>query len=239
MKSVGVCYWCVKIPQCGYMEHGLKDIAFYVQKHISLCTVVITSLLVRDKPPGAPASVKRVYCNVGEMPLKLFYQHGIKEHKQWKCVEIIFFWPSFQQLYVNIGSGNGLVPDGTKPLPEPMLTNIFEATLRQQGLTHWRLNNTVETLYYDISKAFWQKILSFDFFRFRFYWNLSLWIQMTKSQQWSGKDLSKCWSRFIEDIMVSLLVDLNELIHRHWCLLTKTAKICLEFSLLVYQKHLT
>ena len=24
---------------------------------------------------------------------------------------------------VNIGSGNGLVPDGTKSLPEPMLTN--------------------------------------------------------------------------------------------------------------------
>ena len=23
---------------------------------------------------------------------------------------------------VNIGSGNGLLPDGTKPLPEPMLT---------------------------------------------------------------------------------------------------------------------
>ena len=26
------------------------------------------------------------------------------------------------QIWVNIGSGNGLLPDGTKPLPEPMLT---------------------------------------------------------------------------------------------------------------------
>ena len=26
------------------------------------------------------------------------------------------------QISVNIGPGNGLVPDGTKPLPEPMLT---------------------------------------------------------------------------------------------------------------------
>ena len=25
-------------------------------------------------------------------------------------------------IWVNIGSGNGLLPDGTKPLPEPMLT---------------------------------------------------------------------------------------------------------------------
>ena len=29
--------------------------------------------------------------------------------------------------YVSIGSGNGLVPDGTKPLPEPMLTQISVA----------------------------------------------------------------------------------------------------------------
>ena len=39
------------------MEHGLKDIAFYVKKHITHCTVVITSLLVRDKPLGAPLSM--------------------------------------------------------------------------------------------------------------------------------------------------------------------------------------
>ena len=25
-------------------------------------------------------------------------------------------------IWINIGSGNGLLPDGTKPLPEPMLT---------------------------------------------------------------------------------------------------------------------
>ena len=31
--------------------------------------------------------------------------------------------------WVNIGSGNGLVPDSTKPLPEPMLTKIYEALL--------------------------------------------------------------------------------------------------------------
>ena len=61
--SLGIRYRCVKIPQCGYIEHGLKDIAFNVQKHITLCTVVVTSLLVRDKPLKAPASVKRVYWN--------------------------------------------------------------------------------------------------------------------------------------------------------------------------------
>ena len=27
------------------------------------------------------------------------------------------------EIWVNIGSGNGLLPDSTKPLPEPMLTD--------------------------------------------------------------------------------------------------------------------
>ena len=34
--------------------------------------------------------------------------------------------------WVNIGSGNGLLPDGTKPLPEPMLICICE--VQSQGL---------------------------------------------------------------------------------------------------------
>ena len=50
-----------KYHNAGTMEHRLKDIVFYVKKHIAPCTVVITSLLVRDKPLGALTSVKRVY----------------------------------------------------------------------------------------------------------------------------------------------------------------------------------
>ena len=57
-KSLGVCYWCVKIPQCGYMELGLKHISFYVQKHIVALAMCYNPALVRDKPLGAPESVK-------------------------------------------------------------------------------------------------------------------------------------------------------------------------------------
>ena len=32
---MGGYYWYVKIAQCGYMEHGLKDTEFDVQKHIA------------------------------------------------------------------------------------------------------------------------------------------------------------------------------------------------------------
>ena len=35
--------------------------------------------------------------------------------------------------YVNIGSGNGLVPSGNKPLPEPMLTQIYVVIWRHQA----------------------------------------------------------------------------------------------------------
>ena len=32
------------------------------------------------------------------------------------------------EIWVNIGSGNGLFPDGTKPLPEPMLTDHYRSS---------------------------------------------------------------------------------------------------------------
>ena len=34
------------------------------------------------------------------------------------------------EIWVNIGSGNGLLPDGTKPLPEPMLTYRLVSNIR-------------------------------------------------------------------------------------------------------------
>ena len=45
------------------MEHGLKGIAFYVQKHIAPHVVYYNFPVVRDKLLGAPASVRLVYSN--------------------------------------------------------------------------------------------------------------------------------------------------------------------------------
>ena len=61
MKFMGVYYWYVKIPQCRYIEHGLKDIAFYVQNHIALRAICFNFQLVHDKPLGVPAFVRLVY----------------------------------------------------------------------------------------------------------------------------------------------------------------------------------
>ena len=35
MKSFGVYYWYVKMPQWGCVQHGIEYIMFYVQKHIA------------------------------------------------------------------------------------------------------------------------------------------------------------------------------------------------------------
>ena len=35
------------------------------------------------------------------------------------------------EIWVNIGSGNGLLPDGTKPLPEP---NVDISSVRSSGI---------------------------------------------------------------------------------------------------------
>ena len=60
-RSLGVCYWLVIITQCGHMEHGLKHITFYVQKHIAALVMCYNAVLVRDKPIGAPAFVKKSF----------------------------------------------------------------------------------------------------------------------------------------------------------------------------------
>ena len=41
--------------------------------------------------------------------------------------------------YVNIGPGDGLVPSGNKPLPEPLLIQVFVAT--------WRHLATINLIY--------------------------------------------------------------------------------------------
>ena len=56
MKLLKTYYWYVKMHQCGFMEHGLKDIKCYVHKHIAPWAICYDPPLVRDiyKPLGAP-----------------------------------------------------------------------------------------------------------------------------------------------------------------------------------------
>ena len=52
----------VKIPCCGYMEHGLEYITFYVHKHMTSLAICSGFPLVRDGPIRAPWFVISAYC---------------------------------------------------------------------------------------------------------------------------------------------------------------------------------
>ena len=68
------------------------------------CCQTISHYLIQCWP-----SSKTSYCIRG-----WWEKNGLKK----KILAILVL----RQIWVNIGSGNGLLPDGTKPLPEPMLT---------------------------------------------------------------------------------------------------------------------
>ena len=58
MKSLGIYYRYVKMPQCGCVEPGLEYIMFYVQKHIAHLVACSGSPLVHYGPLGVPVFMK-------------------------------------------------------------------------------------------------------------------------------------------------------------------------------------
>ena len=60
-KSLKVCYWYFRTPQCGWMEHRLKGTQFYVQKRIAPRAICYNPPLVCDKLLEAPTFIRRVY----------------------------------------------------------------------------------------------------------------------------------------------------------------------------------
>ena len=67
---------------------------------------------------------------------------------------------------VNIGSGNGLVPSGNKPLPEPMLTQIYVVSRPQWVnafiLYTFSVRLPINTYHYICSKGLCQEIKASD-----------------------------------------------------------------------------
>ena len=53
------------------------------------------------------------------------------------------------EIWVNIGSGNGLLPDGTKPLPDPMLTSYY--AILWHSLESNMKKSTEATIFYNES----------------------------------------------------------------------------------------
>ena len=72
-EIIGVCCWCVKIPQCGYTENGFKHITFYVA---ALATCYNTGVL-RDKPLAGP-----IYIDICLIRLYVFFQVAVLQSNQ-------------------------------------------------------------------------------------------------------------------------------------------------------------
>ena len=64
----------------------------------------------------------------------------------WAFKVLIHYGLVTPEILVNTGSGNGLLPDGTKPLPEPMLTSHQQDPLAFIPRLYL-LNISIHTLY--------------------------------------------------------------------------------------------
>ena len=95
MKSLGIYYRYVKMPLCGYKEHGLEYFSFYVQKHIAhLAACSGTPAGSRRAARGARISRTRL---LGLLSIRLWVQ--LSSGTRWKHSSHIHFivlesaWP--------------------------------------------------------------------------------------------------------------------------------------------------
>ena len=95
---------------------------------ITKTCVKITCLKCHSNFPGAN---ELTHCPLGDANIIWYYnfQTHIKEryleYSLWNCLQVNATRPYWW--LVNISSGNGLVSPGNKPLPEPMLIQIYVA----------------------------------------------------------------------------------------------------------------
>ena len=105
VKSLGACYWLVKTPQWGYMEHGLRYITFYVQIHMAPLAVCSGPHLDRNKPLGAPAFVRLVYCCIPGMQNGRHFTDDIFNAFSWRKSSVFWFefhWSLFVRVQLTI-----------------------------------------------------------------------------------------------------------------------------------------
>ena len=83
------------------MEHGLKYITFCVQKHIVAPAMGYNPPLVRNKPLGAPAFVKLVYCYalINLSSTKIFTQRILTAHMQQMLWMILYTHDDHFQIF--------------------------------------------------------------------------------------------------------------------------------------------
>ena len=91
----------------------------------------------------------------------------------------------------NIGSGNGLVPSGNKPIPEPMLNNIYVTIWCQQATMCWTWRSLKYVTVF-IIELFPYSTLSHHPGRLYKHWKIHMQLrQLYYSLVWSNNVLSR------------------------------------------------
>ena len=121
-KSLRVCYWYVKISQCGKMEHGLEYIMFYVEKHIAPLAVCCGPLLVHDKPLGVLHLWDLLICmtnkKINHLPLQSVLIKPVLCNTIHDILNLLTHWGQVMHICLGnlndniIASNNGLSPGG-------------------------------------------------------------------------------------------------------------------------------
>ena len=98
---------------CLFIQVEIKNIVFIHSLQVNMCFI---SLADNSLAPG------RFQFNFQANFSEWWLRYLLRNCPQMNATKP--YWWS-----VNIGSGNGLVPSGNKPLPEPMLTQIYVVNL--------------------------------------------------------------------------------------------------------------
>ena len=127
MAVMSITVWC----RCYNAVNSLKNI-FKIHPHSSPARAKYGLCFVVSAPDWYSASIPAMMFAISCYTCIGLRYNDTQEYIEWWCWHLL--WNCSQvngtelrQWEVNIGSGNGLVPSGTKPLPEPMLTQIYVA----------------------------------------------------------------------------------------------------------------
>ena len=138
------CAWCPESHRCAYSSNvaspsmcinepyiyatsvnALQRNSHSRQAGAALCPRISLPQVVVNASSGSRKQVRVYGYNI-----EVSGRSGYLIHMVLLCFVLVWLYHQFLMIYgnvlpvfwVNIGSGNGLLPDGTKPLPEPMLT---------------------------------------------------------------------------------------------------------------------
>ena len=116
---------------------------FYI-KSAYLHPFIVQAICDFSRLPPQPMKMWLMYFITG---IQVKHSYDVYDKTVMISIHSILFFEMATEIWVNVGSGNGLVPDGTKPLPERMLTYHkyrlmtfkWGGQFHKRYLSHWPL----------------------------------------------------------------------------------------------------